>query len=221
MYDTLNTQHSTLISEYFSDKECSIKTKSFTSKKEAYNRNSDVPFVLLDWDVPVNDLLDDIKLIKQYYPQRAGYKHHKWSAVTLYGYGEDKTKSHWEYLGLKSKKGKTKTAQAMKKMFEWVETLPFDRIDDIRILKLSAGGYVYPHIDVKEQSWLEPVSIALNWPSGCFFKFKNFGYVPFTPGQAVVLNVYYEHAVVNFSNECRYQLVIHGKKGSNFWGSVL
>ena len=63
-----------------------------------FDRNSSVDWVEMGFDVPVNAILREYKEIKNSLIEHRPEDGHKdWYAVTLYGFGSDKTNSHWEY----------------------------------------------------------------------------------------------------------------------------
>ena len=189
-----------------------------------YSRNSEIPWVQLDWYVPYNHILREInKLSKFLVSHRPEDGHSGWLAVTLYGYSSKETKSHWEYLKIykNKKKAVTKAGEICPYTLNWTKTLPFSRIDDIRVLVLKPNGVIQPHIDIPDKNWLDPVSIAIHWPAQCQFRFTHKGLVPFGTGKSFVLNIHYEHGVKNNSNENRVNLLIHGKKKEGFWNDVI
>ena len=60
---------------------------------EGANRDSDIEWVSMDFQVPVNAILREYNSVKDSLNiQRPEYDHKDWYAVTLYGYGSDKTK---------------------------------------------------------------------------------------------------------------------------------
>ena len=102
---------------------------------------------------------------------------------------------------------------------QWVRSLPFARIDDVRFLVIKPKGYIAKHIDVPERNWLEPLNICLSYPQGNKFVLNN-KEVHYVPGMPLVLNIHYEHYVENNSDEERVHLLVHGKKKQEFWDHV-
>lgn len=90
--------------------------------------------------------------------------------------------------------------------------------DRIRIMKLEPGGYIMPHQDVfdKSEQHLGPINISLNNPDKCKFYMENIGYLPFNNKKIIMLNLYNIHWVYNESDEARYHLIVHGKKGESW-----
>ena len=188
-----------------------------------YTRNSDIAWLKLNWNVPIEDIKNECNTIpkEKIVIHRPEDGHKDWYAVTLYGYGWDKTNSHWEYLKSKQKKKLTEVGKICPKTMQWIYSLPYSRIDDIRFLIIKPGGFIKPHIDVPDQNWLEPVNISITWPKGSQFIFTEKGKVPYHAGAAFILNIHYEHGVYNNSDEDRIHLLIHGKKKEEFWDCVI
>ncbi len=90
------------------------------------------------------------------------------------------------------------------------EKWPATRLHRVRFMMLEPGGYILPHVD-RDANMLYETNFALNNPAGIFFKMEGHGYVPFKPGQAYILDVSNNHAVVNLSNEKRIHIIVHGE----------
>ena len=92
----------------------------------------------MDFDVPVKQLLTEYELIKdKLVIHRPEDGHKDWCAVTLYGFDSDKTNSHWEYDRRKQRPSITDVGERCPRTIEWVKSLPYARIDDIRFLVLN------------------------------------------------------------------------------------
>ena len=113
----------------------------------------------------------------------------------------------------------TDVGQRCPRTIEWVKSLPYARIDDIRFLVIKPNGYITKHIDVPERNWLEPLNICLSYPEGNKFVLNN-KQVDYVPGMPLVLNIHYEHYVENNSDQERVHLLVHGKKKQEFWNNV-
>ena len=187
---------------------------------QKFNRDSSVEYVQMDFDVPVKQILTEYELIKERLViHRPEDGHKDWCAVTLYGFAPDKTNSHWEYDRRKQRPDVTEVGARCPRTIEWVKSLPYARIDDIRFLVIKPNGYITKHIDVPERNWLEPLNICLSYPKGNKFVL-NGKKVDYKPGMPLVLNIHYEHYVENNSDHERVHLLVHGKKKQEFWNSV-
>lgn len=79
-----------------------------------------------------------------------------------------------------------------------------------RLVKLSSGSNVTPHIDY-DPSYAVRIIIPIIADNEClnvFWVKNNIETVAFTPGKAYFLNTGYKHAVMNFSKHDRYTLLI-------------
>ena len=185
-----------------------------------FNRDSSTEYVQMDFDVPVSTILQEYESVKDklvIHRPDDGYK--DWCAVTLYGFDSDKTNSHWEYDRRKKRPAITDVGEQCPKTIDWVKSLPYARIDDVRFLVIKPKGYITKHIDVPERNWLEPLNICLSYPAGNKFVLNN-KEVDYVPGMPLVLNIHYEHYVENNSQEERIHLLVHGKKKQEFWNHV-
>lgn len=182
-------------------------------------RSDNTRWVKMNFNVPYKKIEGEYENVKEslviHRPQDG---HKDWYAITLYGTGSNNTNSHWEY-GRRSKKNVTEIGLRCPFTMEFVRSLPYDRIDDVRYLVIKAGGYIAEHIDVPEHNWLDPLNISITYPKGSVF-IHDGEEIPYQPGAAFVLNIHYPHAVENKSNEDRLHLLIHGKKKKEFWDNV-
>tara|TARA_R110001592_G_scaffold79242_2_gene237277 strand:+ start:3726 stop:4316 length:591 start_codon:yes stop_codon:yes gene_type:complete len=185
-----------------------------------FNRDSSTEYVQMDFDVPVSTILQEYESVKdKLVIHRPEDGHKDWCAVTLYGFDSDKTNSHWEYDRRKKRPAITDVGEQCPKTIDWVKSLPYARIDDVRFLVIKPKGYITKHIDVPERNWLEPLNICLSYPAGNKFVLNN-KEVDYVPGMPLVLNIHYEHYVENNSQEERIHLLVHGKKKQEFWNHV-
>lgn len=79
-----------------------------------------------------------------------------------------------------------------------------------RLVKLSSGSNVTPHIDY-DPSYAVRIIIPIIADNEClnvFWVKNNIETIAFTPGEAYFLNTGYKHAVMNFSKHDRYTLLI-------------
>lgn len=185
-----------------------------------FDRNSSVEWVSMDFNVPCDTILKEYNSIKKsLIIHRPEDGHKDWFAVTLYGFGSDKTNSHWEYRQKGLKPFTTDIGKKCAKTMSWIKTLPYSRIDDVRFLVIKPKGYIAKHIDIPEQNWLEPLNISITYPEGNKFILNN-KELKYEPGMSVVLNIHYEHYVENNSDEERIHLLVHGKKTKEFYNYV-
>ena len=152
------------------------------------------------------------------------YNREGWAAITLHGLGYDKTE-HWPQYGIKtqeeanSKYHWTEICHLFPTTVKFIQSLGFESYERVRIMKLSAGGFIMPHVD-GEGRCFGPLNIAINNPIGCDFYFRKWGKVPFKSGIGFFLDVGNEHIVWNNSKEDRYHIIVHGRKDRNLYKIV-
>lgn len=178
-----------------------------------------LPWLELDIKVPYDEMHKEALLVDKFFvkhrydEQLSGMNHKGWSSVCLHGIDWDKT-NHYTTYGYNSNEETpykwtiiSEKCPVTTNFFKSI--FPIDTYYRVRIMKLSAGGFILPHRDMNENR-LSPINIALNQPDNCLFKMKNHGVVPFKPGSAILLDVGNEHAVWNKSNQDRYHIIVHG-----------
>lgn len=140
------------------------------------------------------------------------YNHEGWAALTLHGIGPTFTE-HFDQYGYKNAEEAnyhwTEACDMFPTCSEFIKSLGYERYDRVRIMKLSAGGYIMPHVDGPGRQF-GPLNIAINNPKGCDFYFHKWGRLPFEQGKGFILDVGNEHIVWNQSNEHRYHFIVHG-----------
>lgn len=185
-----------------------------------FDRSSNVKWVEMDFNPPCEIIHKEYqKIMDDLVIHRPEDGHKDWYAITLYGFGKEKTNSHWEYNRRKMRPGLTDAGKKCIETMEWIKKLPYARIDDVRYLVIKPEGYIAEHIDVEDQNWLEPLNISITFPKGSEF-YMDKEIVPYKPGTSMVLNIHYPHEVINKSSEDRLHLLIHGKKKKEFWDYV-
>lgn len=141
-----------------------------------------------------------------------GYYHKGWKSITLHGIDKHKTEHYTQY-GFNSLEEAnyqwTEVCNEIPSLFNFLSTLPYNVFDRVRIMRLEPGGYIMPHSDGKSRMF-GPLNIAINQPTDCHFIFEDIGIVPFVAGTGMILDVSKKHAVINFSNEVRYHVIVHG-----------
>lgn len=141
-----------------------------------------------------------------------GYAHKGWSAITLHGIDSSKTQHYSEYGYnnlIEANYRWTDICQEVPNIFNFLNQLPYDFFDRVRIMKLAPHGYIMPHSDNKDRTF-GPLNISINNPKKCYFVFEKNGIVPFSEKNGFILDVSKKHMVINMSNETRYHIIIHG-----------
>ena len=188
-----------------------------------------LPWRKLDIVFPYEEMLQEAIALKNYYVAHreqdgeaasGGYRHKGWRRLCIHGIDHKKT-NHYVQYGYNSHEETpyrwTDIVDHCPVTHNYFKTqFPFKSYYRVRYMLLEPGGYITPHEDQDHHS-LSPVNMALNTPKGCKMKMKNQkGYVPFTPGTALLLDVGNTHAVFNDSDEDRYHIIVHGIKSKEF-----
>ena len=184
--------------------------------------NSGLPWLKLDIEIPHEDILaESIALKEEYVGHRTsdsnpttGYTHKGWKSLCIHGISSQYT-NHYVQYGYKSHEDTP---------YKWTEIcdrcpvttdffknkFPYKRYFRLRYMLLEPKGFITPHHD-SDINKLSPINIALNHPEGCLMKMKGHdGYVPFKPGDSMLLDVGNTHAYINKSSEDRYHIIVHG-----------
>ncbi len=181
---------------------------------------SKLPWLKLDIKIPHEEMLSEAKALEDRYVGHrtaegsGAYSHKGWKSLCIHGISATKT-NHFLNYGYKSNS---------ETPYKWTEVsdlcpvttdffknkFPYSKYFRLRFMLLEPGGYITPHKDT-DTNRLSPINIALNHPEGCKMKMRGHkGYVPFTPGDAMLLDVGNEHAYINKSDEGRYHIIVHG-----------
>ena len=187
-------------------------------------RNSDWPWLPVDFDADFDSMLDECRRNDHLFvghrqqDQHLSYSHEGWSAITLHGINSTATENYEQY-GYSSEEAAnyqwTEVCDLFPKCAEFLKSLGYTKYSRVRIMKLRAGGYIMPHVDGPGRVF-GPLNIAINNPQGCGFYFKDWGRVPFVQGRGIMLDIGNEHVVLNDSNEDRYHFIVHGTPGPDF-----
>jgi len=183
---------------------------------------SGLPWLELDIEMPHEEMYAEAMALKdEFVPHRdedyhGGYRHKGWNSLCIHGIDAYKT-NHYDQYGYTSHE---------ETPYQWTHIIdrcpvtynffknvfPYKRYHRLRFMLLEAGGYITPHAD-QDTNRLSAINIALNNPKNCKFKMKGHkGYVPFTSGKAIFLDVGNVHAVYNNSDEDRFHIIVHGVK---------
>mgnify|MGYP001627186413 CR=1 FL=1 len=217
------------VSSFFSDCQSPAYLKATSASSLSLEQLQSSALVALKFSkqIPVTDILAEYQGIRSLlvsnhntYPHSVSYK---WKAVALHGLGNQQVDNFVRYGAWADESevpyAWTNCSTLCPLTRKFIESLPYERLERVRFMVLGPKGFTRPHRDGKSKPnegrlcWL---NIALDNPAGSFFKFKDFGYVPFENGVAFSLNTRHEHAVVNFSDQDRVHLIVHGRPSENF-----
>jgi len=190
-------------------------------KLSNFKDRSELPFCPIvdlndtaDWD----KMLNEATALQDNFVLHRKHDHHVgWESLVLHGLSSVHTGSYAGY-GLDEKKLSlnrwTDISDFMPTIRDFVLNLGFNNLRRVRVMKLSAKGYIRVHHD--DTYGIGAVNIVLNNPNNCNFYMDSFGILPFYTNsnknfpRIIMPNTGYYHCVVNRSNEDRYHLIIHG-----------
>jgi len=170
-------------------------------------------FLKLNLDVPCDDILQEWKSVKELSVQHRSqesiskkffYGHNGWKSLTIYGV------HHLATENVSGIKGWTEVADKCPITKQWLEDnfIIGETTGRIRFMLLEPGGYILPHID-RNNKHLSEINVAVTNPDGCYFRFSNYGNVPFTPGSAFMMDISNQHLVYNTSDLPRLHIIVH------------
>lgn len=181
----------------------------------------------LNLSIPYADFLKDEAFAQLHYVNHRDIEtgegtHQGWQSCTLHGISVEKT-NHWSIYGYKQEPEYTWTelGEKTKHIKAFCKSLPFERLDRVRFMKIKPNGYISPHDDNSDYiNWDRvwslplPINIAIDHPAACFMTVENSGTVPFRSGDAYLVNILKTHSVINFSSKERKHLIVHGIVGN-------
>lgn len=183
----------------------------------------------LDIEVPHEEMLAEAAALRKWfiqYQQGNDYRHQGWYSLPLYGLGDDKVLA-WKGYGYTDGHSAaadmnwTRWSLLCPITTKWLrDTFPSQKYGRVRFMLLEAAGFIAPHTDGDTRA-LEAVNVSLNNPEGCNWYWKDGSTVDFTPGNAVAVNISYDHEVRNESKEDRYHLIIHHYDSTPEWVELM
>lgn len=143
--------------------------------------------------------------------------HSGWSASTLHGISWDKTNVWQTYrYDREPNYSWTEVGKKCSSIQQFFKSLPCENLARVRFMRLSAGGWISPHNDLGSGiDWENifnhplPVNIAIDHPDNCHMVLEKEGVVPFSNGKAFLVNIFKNHAVINYSNKDRIHVIGH------------
>lgn len=171
---------------------------------------SGIPFLPLNLDVPVKNILEewnkvsDQAILHRDSDYENMIKNIGWKSLTIYGIDKHETKLTNSNMDWTSITGQCPiTTQWLSDTFEITPLT-----GRIRFMLLEPKGFIIPHKDRNDAKLFE-VNVAITNPTGCVFRFKEYGTVPFQPGTVCLMDVSKEHFVYNNSLEPRLHIIAH------------
>jgi len=177
-----------------------------------------LPWLKLKIEVPYKEIEKEAIALKSKFVKHRdgeknnGYYNTGWSSLCIHGI-EDSYTNHYTTYGYKSHEEVpyvwTEASKSTPHTVRFLQSIPFKQFYRVRFMLLEPGGFIALHKDMEEHR-LSPINIAITQPKHCYFKMKDVGIVPFEVGDAFLLDVAHEHALINNSQKDRYHMIIHG-----------
>lgn len=188
---------------------------------------SGLPSLLLDVEVPTDEMLSEVKNNMHRFVKHRGETSPGWESMALHGTAVEDT-SPREALIAEGKYTEencppyhwTELSESCPKSKEWVESLGFSKLNRVRFMLLSPNGFIIPHRDV-DTPGLHAFNISINNPDGHIFAQDGHGYIPWKPGQMRMIDISTIHTVVNRGVEPRIHMIIHGQYSDKLRNTII
>jgi hypothetical protein len=187
-------------------------------------------YLVLDIPVPHLEMLAEAQALKDRFTEhRSEGEHTGWKSLAVYGLDENKHEN-WDEYGYA-------TAADAANDYRWTDAakecpitmnfllnvFPSKKYGRIRFMLLEAGGYIAMHNDSKSGIRLaENINIPLNNPDECIWKWGDGSPdLLMQPGLPYAMNISYDHAIYNNSNEDRYHIIIARHDSTDEWKQII
>lgn len=185
-------------------------------------------YLKLDIQIPYKEMCKEaFSLIDKFSPHRGDeYGHNGWESLTIHGLGYNKHESYHAYGYKKGKDASkdmhwTEIADQCPITTTWLkEVFPCNNYGRVRFMLLRAGGKIDLHNDSSIEL-IENTNVALNNPVGCKWIWGDGDELLMEPGGIYAMNLFYDHTVVNNSNQDRMHLIIARHDTTNEWKSLI
>ncbi len=189
---------------------------------------SDGKYLKLDIDMPREEMLAEaFALIDKFTPHRSDdYSHNGWESLTIHGLGAYKHENFDTYGYKNGKEASndyvwTEIADRCPTTTKWLqEVFPCNKYGRVRFMLLRAGGKIDLHKD-SSVKLIENINVALNNPKGCKWIWGDGEELIMEEGGTYAMNLYYEHSVVNNSNEDRMHMIIARHDVLDGWKTLM
>jgi hypothetical protein len=163
-------------------------------------------------EIPIGDILSEFQTVRHHLVDHRDYEDNAgWYSLCLHGIDVSKT-NHWKTYGYDSKPvhSWTSVGNACPITKQWISNNFVGFTDRVRFMLLAPSGYISNHSDYPDTK-LGPINISITNPVGCEFIWRNWGVHPWEVGQAYLMNVHYDHCVINNNiNEERLHIIVDG-----------
>jgi hypothetical protein len=189
---------------------------------------SDAKYLCLDIPVPYEAMLKEAQALKHRFTEHRGNQnvHKGWKSLSLYGIDEQHHES-WQVYGFKNAVDAannfvwTTAADACPITVDWLKTkFPTNRFGRVRLMLLEARGWISPHTDTSYRL-LENINIPLSNPEECKWVWGDGETLDMKPGKVYAMNISYEHAIYNNSDQDRFHLIVARHDSTDEWKTLI
>ncbi len=185
-------------------------------------RESNIPFLKLDMEVPVEKILQEILKVKESATGQSGNA--AWKGAVLHGLSTDKPRPA-KFYGYSNEDEApyvwTDVVEKTPFTKKWIEdTLPYSRLYRVKMNLLEPGGEIGPHVDSKKSilgvsdltspEHVTYVTFAIEWPKEVIFNVGNYR-MPIQTGDVYLVNFSNLHEVYNKTDKDRYSIIVMAK----------
>jgi len=190
---------------------------------------TDAKFLKLDIPFPYEEMLKEAVALREHFVTHRDGEAEGWMGLTLHGLDSSKTGTWQDY-------GYNTAADAGRDM-SWTDiadqcpitksfflnNFPSKQYGRVRFMLVEAGGYISMHNDSKSGIRLtENINMPLSNPKGCIWKWGDGTKDLFMePGVVYAMNISYDHAVYNNSDQDRYHIIVARHDSTKEWKSLI
>lgn len=213
----MKKQISQLLYNRFLNKTLLLPEYNEKTTPEWIQKQSGLPWLPLDIDIPSQTILNEIQNIKHLLTDhRDEYAEHSgWSSFCIHGKAYNATREDEHYNDTRPHIWTPEAVELMPQTINFFKKWPALGFRRLRVMRLAPGGWISAHSDTKIKS-LVPINIAITQPHGCNFVMEHHGLVPFDIGTAMLLDVSNLHTVFNNSDQDRWHLIVHQQFNQDF-----
>lgn len=222
----MNEKISRLFAKVIEQKKFSLPKFNHEAEAEWILNSSRLNCLSLGISIPCHEIEQEIAQIPQHlfvgHRDTEDESNTGWKSFVLHGKSYDATREDSFYNDNRPMSWTQEAKKYCPKTVLYFQNIwPIDEFLRIRIMLLEPQGIIHVHRDSATNTGLSAVNIAITQPVGCKFYLDNYGVIPFAPGSSFLINVSNYHTVINDSKENRYHIIVHHKKSTKEFDSLI
>jgi len=218
---------------YYANKDCKYYPPTLPRKLSVLEgarwilNNPDFAWLKLKIKTDITQWKAELNNAEPYYVAHREGESEGWESCCIHGIRTDTTQNWPEYVSEETADTYkwTELSPLVSGVTKFWKDFPSANYKRVRFMKLKPNGYISPHSDRPGQSIpgepvdydpLElgcPINVAIVHPRSCHMVLEGFGVVPFSEGDAFLINIRHRHAVINFTNQERIHMIGFGVAG--------